>query len=236
MTAVKLEERNQTVRTTWQGTILIAVLVPFIFAGTGCAKRPADTGKAPEVKVEAPRQEPFRNPPNEKVLFSFEKDAEGWSVPEWTLETEDHVAKAVGVSKEHAREGASSLKVEAAFPGKIWTGSLVEIMENFDFTPYKKVACDIYLPKEAPEGLKAKIILTVGPNWRFTEMANAIFLVPGKWTTVSASLEPGTGDWKMTEVDDKFRKDVRKFAVRVESNKGPVYKGPVFIDNIRVAE
>lgn len=223
-------------RTIWRQAALLVTAASFILTVSGCGKRPADTTKAIETKAEGKREEPFRNPANEKVLFSFEKDTQGWYMPEWALEKEDYVTKSVEVSKGHAREGASSLKLEADFPGKVWAGSLIEIMEPFDFTPYKRVSCDIYLPEDAPEGLKAKIILSVGPSWHFTEMASAIFLLPGKWTTVSASLEPGTGDWKMTEVDAKFRKDVRKIAVRVESNKGPVYKGPIFIDNIRVAE
>jgi len=170
----------------------------------------------------------------EKVLFSFEKDAQGWEIPEWALEQEDHVAKTVEVSKDFAKDGQQSLKVMAAFPGKSWSAAIVEDFEYFDWTPYKTVLADIYIPKEAPVGLKAKIILTVGENWKFTEMARSVQLVPGEWTTVSANLLPGSEDWKKTVVDDGFRKDVRKFAIRVESNKKPEYNGPIYIDNIRL--
>jgi len=65
-------------------------------------------------------------------------------------------------------------------------------------------------------------------------MARSVPLVPGQWTTVSANLSPGSEDWKKTTVDDAFRKDVRKVAIRVESNKKPVYTGPVYVDNIRL--
>jgi hypothetical protein len=171
----------------------------------------------------------------EKVLFGFEKDAQGWEIPEWAMEQQDQVAKSVEVSKDFANEGLQSLKVNVAFPGKTWTSAIVEDFEYFDWTPYKTVAVDIYLPKEAQPGLKAKIILTVGENWAFTEMARAVPLEPGQWVTVSANLMPGSDDWKKTVVDDNFRKDVRKIVIRVECNKKPEYTGPIYIDNFRVS-
>lgn len=170
----------------------------------------------------------------EKVIFNYEKDTQGWAVPEWALEQQDHVAKSVEISKKYAKEGQSSLEVMANFNGKAWTGAMIEDAEYFDWTPYKEVACDIYLPKEAPEGLKARLILTVGENWKFTEMSRAIPLIPGQWVTVSASIAPGSEDWKKTVVDDNFRKDIRKLGIRVESNKKPAYEGAFYIDNFRV--
>ena len=172
----------------------------------------------------------------EKVVFGFEKDAQGWEIPEWALEQEDHVAKTVEQSKDVANEGAGALKVAASFPGKMWTAALIENFEYFDWTPYKDISCDIYIPKDAPAGLKAKIILTVGENWKFTEMARSIPLVPGQWVTISANLLPGSEDWKKTVVDENFRKDVRKIAIRVESNKQPVYNGPIYIDNVKLTK
>lgn len=172
----------------------------------------------------------------EKVLFSFEKDAQGWEIPEWAMEQEDHVAKSVETSKDVAKEGKQSLKVNTAFPGKAWTAALVEDFEYFDWTPYKAISADVYIPKEAPVGLKAKIIFTVGETWKFTEMARSVPLVPGEWTTITANLLPGSEDWKKTVVDDNFRKDVRKVSVRVESNKKPEYTGPIYIDNIRLTK
>lgn len=172
----------------------------------------------------------------EKVLFSFEKDTQGWEIPEWALEQEDHVGKILEVSKDAAKDGKASLKLAASFPGKLWTAALAEDFEYFDWTPYRAISADVYLPKEAPIGLKAKIVLTVGENWKWTEMARTIPLVPGEWVTISANLLPGSEDWKRTVVDDNFRKDVRKVAVRVESNKKPEYTGPIYIDNIRLTK
>lgn len=172
----------------------------------------------------------------DKVLFGFEKDTQGFEVPEWAMEQEDYVAKSIEVSGDIAKEGKQSLKVNCAFPGKVWTAGLVEDFEYFDWTPYKSISVDVYIPKTAPVGLKGKIIFTVGENWKFTEMARSVQLVPGEWVTISGSLVPGSEDWKKTVVDDNFRKDVRKLAVRIESNKKPEYSGPFYVDNIRLTK
>jgi len=170
----------------------------------------------------------------DKLIFGYEKDAQGWEIPDWAMEQEDHVAKSVAASKDVAKEGKQSLKVMANFPGKVWTAALVEDFEYFDWTPYKAVSVDIYIPKEAPIGLKGKLILTVGENWKFTEMSKAVSLVPGEWANITANLVPGSEDWKRTVVDDNFRKDVRKVAVRVESNKKPEYNGPIYVDDFKL--
>jgi len=172
----------------------------------------------------------------DKVLFGFEKDTQGFEIPDWAMEQEDHVAKSIAVSQDVASEGKQSLKIDAAFPGKVWTAALVEDFEYFDWTPYKAISVDIYIPKTAPLGLKGKMVLTVGENWKFTEMAKSVQLVPGEWVTISANLAPGSEDWKKTIVDDNFRKDVRKLAVRVESNKKPEYAGPIYVDNLRLTK
>jgi len=172
----------------------------------------------------------------EKLLFGFEKDTQGWEIPEWAMEQEDHVGKTVAVSKDVAKEGKNSLKMMAVFPGKAWTAAIVEDFEYFDWTAYKTISADVYIPKEAPVGLKGKIVLTVGESWKFTEMARSVPIVPGEWVTISANLLAGSEDWKRTVVDDNFRKDVRKIAIRIESNKKPEYNGPIYIDNIRLTK
>ena len=92
---------------------------------------------------------------------------------------------------------------------------------------------DVTLPPEAPAGLKAKLILTVGEEWEWTEMRRSIQLSPGQTTTITANLAAGSEDWKRTEVTDSFRKDVRKLAIRLESNK-PAFSGTFTIDNVRL--
>jgi hypothetical protein len=92
---------------------------------------------------------------------------------------------------------------------------------------------DVYLPYNAPPGLKGRIILTVGEQWTWTEMNRGVALKPGQWTTVTAHLKPGSMDWKFFP-DEQFRRDVRKIGIRIESDKTPTYRGPIFIDSVRL--
>lgn len=168
-----------------------------------------------------------------EVIFGFEDGTMGWRIPDWALEKEDHIAKEISQSQDWASQGKNSLAVSSEFLANKWSGSYVEIEEYYDWSPYSKISVDIYLPKEAPVGLKAKFILTVGEEWKWTEMSKTMPLTAGQVTTVTADLKPGSKDWKNTVVDDNFRKDIRKLGIRVESNKNP-YKGKLYIDNIRL--
>lgn len=172
----------------------------------------------------------------EKLIFSFEENMPSWEIPDWCFEKDDHVAESIAISTKFAKEGKSALEVMTNFPGGKWTGAYVEIQQFFDWTPYKAVLADVFLPKDAPFGLQGKIILTVGEDWVWTEMSRMIKLLPGEWTTVSASLIPGSTDWRRTQVSDAFRADVRKIGIRIESNLRPAYSGPVYIDNVRLEE
>jgi len=173
----------------------------------------------------------------EVALFNFSKGLQGWEIPDWAYEKPDHVQKEISVSDKVAKNaGGKSLEVMAEFPGDRWAGAIVEIMQYFDWTDYKEIACDIYLPKDAPLGLKGKMILTVGDTWKWVEMSREYNLVPGEWVTIKADLMPGSIDWRREQVTDAFRKDVRKIDIRVSSNGKPAYKGPIYIDNIRVTK
>ncbi|MBU4346172.1 MAG: hypothetical protein KKH29_02460 [Candidatus Omnitrophica bacterium] len=170
----------------------------------------------------------------EKVIFGFEESTPVWEVPDWCYEKDDYVAEGIVASKKFAKEGESSLEITADFPGARWTAAYVEAQEYFDWTPYKSISVDAFLPEDAPFGLTAKIILTVGEDWKWTEMARSGKLIPGEWTTITASLIPGSTDWRRTQVTEEFRADVRKLGVRIESNMRPVYKGAIYIDNVRL--
>lgn len=169
-----------------------------------------------------------------RLLYGFEKGLKGWEIPDWAFEKDDCVGESIEVSSDYASEGKSSLKIMANFPGNRWTAAVAEVMEFCDWTPYSTVSCDVMVPQDAPIGLKAKIVLTVGDEWTWTEMSRSISLEPGKWITISANLKPGSTDWKKTNPIDEFRADVRKIDIRIESNRKPAYKGPVYIDNILV--
>ena len=171
----------------------------------------------------------------ERSYYDFERgDLAGWEVPQWAQGKTDYVAKSAEVSDAFASKGSHSMKVAADFPGGYWTAALVEIQQYLDLSKYRVISVDIYLPADAPAGLNAKMILTVGDNWRFVEMNRSFPLMPGEWVTVTASMEPGSYDWKRTVPDEKFAEDVRKIAIRIESNMKPKYTGDIFIDNVRV--
>ena len=230
------------------------ICISIIF--TGCAKKKEEAPlkeepKAPRVilRVEEEEREPALTQETgdipvpstapiteERVLFSFEKDVSGWEVPDWALDKDDHVAKTLEISTDFASEGEKSLKVNCDFPGGIWSAAVIEHEQYMDFSPYREITVDIYIPKDTPLGLRAKIILTVGEDWKFTEMTRAIPLIPGEWVAIKASIDLGSYDWKRTVVTEEFRQDIRKMVVRIESNRRPVYNGPVYIDNIKLGK
>jgi len=168
-----------------------------------------------------------------KLLFSFDEKAPNWEIPDWALEKDEYVGESIAISTKYAKEGQSSLEVMSHFPGGKWTAVYLQVEQDFDLTRYKTLSADIYLPKEAPFGLQARFILTVDPNWTWTEMTRMVKLVPGEWTTITADLMPGSTDWRKTQVTDEFRAGVRKIGIRIESNMRPAYSGPIYIDNIR---
>ncbi|MDD3088612.1 MAG: hypothetical protein PHT95_01520 [Candidatus Omnitrophica bacterium] len=234
---------------------LVLFFVSSIFGLSGCGEKqePAKTSvvkqeakaadtmtmaaqKVAEIpQTTAPAAEPSQAPiTEERTFYDFEGDLLGWEVPSWAAGKTDHVAKEVVVSEEIASKGKSSMKVTADFPGGSWTAGLVEIQQFLDLSKYRVIRADVYLPADAPIGLKAKLILTVGENWKFVEMNGGVPLMPGEWATISASIEPGSYDWKRVIPDEEFAKDIRKIAIRVESNNKPKYDGVFYVDNVRV--
>ncbi|MFC1631343.1 hypothetical protein ACFL1I_00090 [Candidatus Omnitrophota bacterium] len=170
----------------------------------------------------------------EKVLFGFEDSANMWEIPDWAYEKDDYVGDNITLSNKFAKEGQSSLELLTDFPGAKWTAAYLETQAYFDWTPYKTISADVFLPADAPFGLKAKMILTVGEEWKWTEMSRFVKLIPGEWVTITASLDPGNTDWRKTEVTEGFRSDVRKMGIRIASNMQPKYSGPIYLDNVHV--
>ncbi|NQT32483.1 MAG: hypothetical protein HQ594_02280 [Candidatus Omnitrophica bacterium] len=193
-------------------------------------KEAAQTGKEeiPQTPSTAPITE-------ERVYYDFESDLNGWEVPLWALGKSDYIAEEeVVLSEENASEGKSSMKVMTNFVSGKWNAALVEIQQYLDLSRYRVISADLYIPPDAPVGLKAKIILTVGDSWKFVEMSRSVPLIPGKWVTISSNIEPGSYDWKRVIPDKNFAEDVRKVAIRIECNRKPDYSGPIYVDNIRV--
>ncbi|MFQ5953140.1 MAG: hypothetical protein ACE5JK_07035 [Candidatus Omnitrophota bacterium] len=219
-------------------TNILTVAVLFLFGASllylaGCG--PMKKAEEPKVPKEEARPVPSTKPiTEERTYYDFEGGLGGWEVPMWATGKSDYVAKEVNVSSDVASKGEDSMKVEVDFPGGIWAAGLVEIQQYLDMSRYRVVRVDIYLPEGAPIGLKAKLILTVGSNWKFVEMSRSVPLIPGEWATITANIEPGSYDWKRVVPDEKFAEDVRKIAIRIESNRKPRYTGTIYIDNVRV--
>jgi len=172
----------------------------------------------------------------EILIYSFEGTPEGWAIPDWAKASKEYVAHECAVSQAYAGEGRSALEIQADFPGTVWTGAYLERqVETTDWTPFGRISADLYLPERAPKGLQGRIILTVGEQWTWTEMNRTVQLEPGTWTTISATLTPGSLDWRFFPTDT-FRANVRKLGIRIESDKGPTYRGSIFLDNVRLSE
>jgi predicted small lipoprotein YifL len=189
--------------------------------------------QATQTKTEAPK--PSTAPiTEERTFYDFEDDIDAWEIPMWALGKSDYIAKDAVHSTEVASKGKGSLKVSTDYTGGRWLAALVEIQQYLNLSKYRVISADLYLPPDAPKGIKVKVILTVGDNWKFVEMARSIPLIPGEWTTITANIEPGSYDWKRVVPDEEFAEDVRKISLRIVSNHKPKYTGPIYIDNVRV--
>ncbi len=182
-----------------------------------------------------------------EIRFDFEGTNQGWIIPDWAYYQSDHKAKTVEVSDKEVSHGKNSLAVMCEFPGDEWTAALVEWKREVDLSGYDTISVDVYVPKGAPRALlKGRIILTAGEGWHFTEMKNAVYLKPGRWTTIKAKLEseaPAEGepsDWKGRGDKALYKNidNIKKIAVRIEYDAapphrmGPRYHGPIYIDNV----
>jgi hypothetical protein len=178
------------------------------------------------------------------INYNFEEGNDGWVIPDWAYYQSDHKAEVVEVSIKEASSGKGSLALMCDFPGDVWAAALVEHAEDLNLSKYSTISADIYLPKGAPKGIiQARFILTVGIGWHFTEMRQAVLLVPGRWTKLEAKLESEeaeASDWKGRKEKRLFHhiNNVRKIAIRIEYDASPPYKtghrykGPVYIDNV----
>jgi hypothetical protein len=173
----------------------------------------------------------------EIALYNFEHDPQGWEIPDWALAKKDHVAETIGISEFQAADGKCALEVGVDFPGGPgWKGAYVErVVDVNDWSIFNYISVAIFLPKDAPRGLRARMILSVGEEWKWTEMNKAFPLIPGEWVTIKALLTAESMDWRRF-ITDAFRTDIKKIGIRIESNGNIAYKGPVYIDSVKLSE
>lgn len=173
----------------------------------------------------------------EITLYSFEKDPQGWEIPDWVLKKNDNAGRQIGISEFHSSEGKYSLEVDTEFSGgPSWEAAYVEcVVDVTDWSPFSNLSLDVFIPKDAPHGLRARLVLGVGEKWLWTEMNRTTPLAPGEWTVIKADITANSMAWRRF-VDDNFRRDIRKIGVRIESNGKIAYKGPVYIDNVKLTD
>ena len=173
----------------------------------------------------------------ELILYNFERDPQGWEIPDWAYTKKEYVVKQIGVSEFQASEGKYALQIDTDFDGAPnWAGAYIErVIDVTDWSPFKYLSVDIYLPKDAPRGLRARVILTVGEDWKWTETNKATLLTPGEWTIIKVDLTPQSMNWRRF-IDDEFSSDIRKLGIRVESNGKIAFRGPVYVDNVKLSD
>jgi len=174
----------------------------------------------------------------EVSFFDFEKDLQGWGIPEWAFQRNEYVADNIALCREVSVKGDSSLKLMVEFSGHDWLAAITEVEGEFDLTRYRKLTCDIFIPETAPGGLEGRIILTSSRNWTWAEMSLPVYLRPGKWVTVSGILRTGNFYWRgsndrVKKITDEFKSEIKKLGIRVESDSVR-YKGPIYIDNVKL--
>ncbi|RKY42506.1 MAG: hypothetical protein DRP85_02510 [Candidatus Makaraimicrobium thalassicum] len=173
----------------------------------------------------------------QKVIYNCEEYIQSWKIPEWSVGQDDHISPALAIDENFTKEGNASLRLMVAFPGKSWSAGIVETEGFFDLTLHRALLCDLYLPKYAPAGIEARVIIVTGEEYLWLEMDHPVAVTPGRRTTVRANLRRGNHAWKSSEgirrMTDEIKASVCKIAIRIESNIVE-YTGPVYIDNIRL--
>ena len=221
-------------------TSFIILISCMVLVVSGCGKSDSgstQTNVQEKTETVIPKEIPVPSSApitEERTFYDFDyPDLNGWEVPLWAKGKADYVAKNAEQSTDFATSGEYSMKIDTEFNTGLWAAALVEIEQYLNLSAYRVISADVYLPEGAPEGLKAKMCITIGENWRFIEMSRSVPLIPGQWITITASIEPGSYDWKRIVPDETFAEDVRKISVRVEVNRKPQYTGPIYIDNVR---
>jgi len=169
-----------------------------------------------------------------EVFFDFEHGNQGWKIPEWTDGRDDYVGKMIEVTTERFLDENIALKIDCDFPKQSWAAAIVEF-EAKQGLEGGTVTADVYLPAKARRTyLKARVIATVGHDWKVME-GKAVSLEAGKWNRISTRFE----DFRPASDGPIRSEDIKKIAIRIERDASPWdtvkrYKGSVYIDNVVV--
>ncbi|MDD5438984.1 MAG: hypothetical protein PHS37_02225 [Candidatus Omnitrophica bacterium] len=181
------------------------------------------------------------------LTFDFEKNTDGWDIPDWAMDQKDCVGRVVTATQDVSNTGKGALKIETDYPGNQWASVIVEYEKDLDLRGYKAISADVYIPKECKtELMQARIVVTAGSDYFWIEAKTPVRLVPGKWATVTAPLNVSENGelnyWRCKDLSTcilAHLDQVKKVAIRIEYNASPKnagapYKGPVYVDNIKI--
>jgi hypothetical protein len=168
---------------------------------------------------------------DDRLVDGFEDDAAAtrWSLAAWADAglDESGAVMAVAPTASGATEGEAALAVPLRFAGQGYAQAFVSRETSEDLGAAAAVAIDVTVPPDAP-ALGAKIILTLGPGYAWTEPNTAQPLAPGATTTVRLDLA-GAVD---PPVDPALFADVRGIGLKVDAS-GATWRGAISIDNLR---
>ncbi|HVY60138.1 MAG TPA: hypothetical protein VHF22_00735, partial [Planctomycetota bacterium] len=150
-----------------------------------------------------------------------------WSASTWASATLD-AAGAPAALRDDGRGGIAvpvrftGQGYEQGFAGCWWTGS---------FAGEASISVDVTLPAGAPAGLRAQIVLFLGPSAAWTAGPAATSLAPGATTTVRLPLAGGLDPAPLRSA----LADVRGFGVKIDASQ-VAWTGEVALDAARLAE
>jgi hypothetical protein len=167
------------------------------------------------------------------TLDSFEDaaDVAAWRAADWAEATLDASGAAVtlGTGAAGATDGGAALEVPVRFLGQGYAQGFVSREAQLSFAGKAALAADVTLPAGAPAGMRAKLVLFLGPNMAWTEPADSTPLSPGATVRVGLPLA-GAFD---PAPDRALLKDVRGYGVKIEG-QSVTFQGQVAIDRVRL--
>ena len=143
------------------------------------------------------------------VLFTFDNDTEGWAGYEGPV---SHV-------EQPTADGNGSLRVNVSLVGRGWSDNTFESPEmNKDFSQYREIRIQVFIPPQSPPGLKGQIFTKSGQNWTWRDNGWKP-LRQGRWTTFSI---PSS---RIQHINY-----VRTIGIKIGSNSS--YNGEAYIDKV----
>ena len=143
------------------------------------------------------------------MLFTFDTDKEGWNGDQGP----------VNQVEQPSADGNGSLRVNVSLTGSGWSDNRFESPEiNEDFSRYRELRIQVFIPANAPYGLMGQLFTKSGPNWTWRDNGWKP-LKRGQWTNLSI---PAT---RIQHINH-----VRTIGIKIGSDG--TYNGEAYIDMV----